>query len=172
MTKEQWETVSSRARVVLNYGVAQTERLEKSRIARFIAEVPFLAGCDKALVTSFTHLLTYLVSLDESAKEIFFHRAEDDGNVYSRLAPLLSFSGGDQKTLDCCRDLLALCMVSNYRKDAESDRAVGKYNPLNTGSWDGDALVAELSASVGSTITPEISAYYTAEDALRGAWKD
>lgn len=171
MTKEQWETVSSRARVVLNYGVAQTERLEKSRIARFIAAVPFLAGCGKATATSFAHLLVYLAALDDSAKELFFHTEEDDGDLYARLAPVFNFCGGDAELLRCCRDLLALCMVSNYRKDAEEDRALGKYNPVNSGAWDADALIEELTESIGQRITPEIAAFYTVEEALRGYWQ-
>lgn len=171
MTKEQWETVSSRARVVLNYGVVQTERLEKSRIARFIAAVPFLADCGKATATSFAHLLIYLAALDDSAKELFFHTEEDNKDLYLRLAPILGFCGGDTELLRCCRDLLALCMVSNYRKNMEEDRALGKYNPLSTGVWDAGALIEELTESISKRITPEIAAFYTAEEALQGYWQ-
>ena len=171
MTKKEWETVSSRARALLDFGVVEAEWLETSRIARFIAAVPFLAGCSKALETSFSHLLVYLASLDDSTKEIFYHKSEDDGDLYSRLQPLLGFHGGNGENLLCCRDLLALCMVSNYRKDAEEDWTLGKYNPLNTGVWDGLSLVGELSESIEKRITPEIAEFYTIEDALRGYWQ-
>jgi len=172
MSTESWETVSSRARALLNYGIVQTEWLQRSRMARFIAEVPYLAGCSKAAETSFAHLLIYLASIDDSCKEVFFHKPEDDGDLYTRLTPLLSFSGGNKAVLDCCRDLLALCMVSNYLKDTESDRAIGKYNPLNEGAWNGETLIRELSGSVTGTISPEISVFYTVEEALRGTWQD
>jgi len=122
MTKNQWETVSSRIRALLNYGMAEAGWLEGCRIARFIAAVPFMAGCEKALETSFSHLLVYLASMDESTKELFYHNPGDDGDLYSRLRPILDFSGGNEEILLCCRDLLALCMVSNYHKDAEEDR--------------------------------------------------
>ena len=172
MTKEQWDTVSSRVRVLLNYSVAQTNWLQGSRMARLIAAVPFLAGCGKAQETSFCHLLIYLASLDEAAKELFSHKPEDDGELYTRLAPILTFSGGNGEILQCCRDLITLCMVSNYRKDAEADQKVGKYNPLNAGLWDANALIGTLTESIEKRITPEIANFYTSEDALRGFWQD
>jgi hypothetical protein len=172
MTKEQWETVSSRARAILNYGIAQTELLQKSRMARFIAAVPFLARCGKATETSFAHLLVYLASLDGSVKELFFHKPEDDGNLYTRLTPMLNFQGGNESTILCCRDLMALCMLSNYQKNAEADKASGKYNPLNAGAWVAQPLIEELKASIHTRITPEIAEYYTVEEALRGLWDE
>ena len=172
MTKQQWETVSSRVRAILNYGIAQTEWLQESRLARFIAAVPFLAQCGKATETSFAHLLIYLATLDGSVKQIFFHKPEDDKDLYSRLYPILNFYGGNEATLSCCRDLLALCMVSNYQRDAESDKSLGKYNPLNAGTWDAPSLIRELEESIKTSITPEIAEFYTVEEALRGYWKE
>lgn len=172
MKNEQWEEVSSRARAVLNYGVAQKEWLEKSRMARFITAIPFIAECKKPLETSFSHLIIYLVSLDESAKEIYFHKPHDDGDIYSRLRPLLCCYGGDQDILWCCKDLLALCMISNYKRDAADDREIGKYNPLNNNGWDGDALIEDLSTRIQNKITPEIAEFYTLQEALRGYWQD
>lgn len=172
MTKQQWETVSSRVRAILNYGIAQTEWLQGCRTARFIAAIPFLANCGKATETSFAHLLIYLASLDGSAKQLFFHKPEDDGEVHTRLSPILNFYGGNEAILGCCRDLLALCMVSNYRKDAEADQIAGKYNPLTTGIWDVDSLQKKLITAIEQRITPEIAAFYTVEQALRGYWEE
>jgi hypothetical protein len=172
MTKEQWETVSSRARAILNYGITQTEWLQENRMARFIAAVPFLARCGKAVETSFTHLLTYLASIDGSVKHIFFHKPEDDGDVYARLGPILHFQGGDEGTLACCRDLLALCMVANYQRDAEVDQAVGKYNPINAQVWNAETLIKGLKDSIEKRMSPEIAAFYTVEEALQGYWEE
>ncbi|MBN2875756.1 MAG: hypothetical protein JXM71_11725, partial [Spirochaetales bacterium] len=86
------------------------------------------------------------------------------------LAPLLSFEGGDAKILACYRDLLALCMVSSYRNDAATDRQIGKYNPVDSGVWDAEALSRDLIASIEGTITPEISAFYAVDEALKGYW--
>lgn len=172
MNFDMWEEISSRAGAVLNYGIVQKEQLQNSRLARFIAAVPFLAGCDKPLETSFSHLITFLVSFDESAKDLYFHKPQDNEDIYSRLAPLLWFSGGDRQILGCCRDLLALCMVSNYIMDAEKDHAVGKYNPVGKGEWDGKAISDRLSESVRTSLTPDISDFYSIEEALKGAWQN
>jgi hypothetical protein len=172
MNKKQWDEISSRARAVLNYGIEQKQWLEESRMAKFIAAIPFLARCDKPLVTSFSQLIIYLVALDESARDIYMHSSEDDNDLYSRLLPLLSCSGGDPELLQCCRDLLALCMVSNYKKDSAVDEELGKYNPVFSGKWDGEALVKELVDKITKTITPEISEYFTVEEALKGYLND
>jgi hypothetical protein len=168
---KQWVEISSRARTILNYGIVQKEALEKNKTARFIAAIPFLGECEKPVETAFSHLLIYLVSLDESARDIYFHKAEDDHDLYSRIRPLLNFVGGNEKVLNCCRDLLSLCMVSNYIHNAEADNAIGKYNPVAAGTWDGKAIQQKLIASIERTITPEIAAYYTIDDAVRGFWE-
>jgi hypothetical protein len=172
MTGEQWDRVSCRARALLNYGITQTEWLQECRMARFIAAIPYLAGCTKAMETSFTHLLVYLASVDGSAKELFFHKPEDDSDIYLRLTPILGFNGGNESTLVCCRDLLALCMVCGYQKDAESDRIRGKYNPLNAKTWDAEALIRGLRESIQKNMTPEIAEFYTTEEALQGFWQE
>jgi len=172
MTKEQWGKVSSRVRTVFNFGIKQAEWLEESKMARLIAAVPFLAGCDKAEETSYTHLSVYIMSIDESAKEIYFHKPEDDGDLFSRLVPISNFKGGDQKIIQCCMDLIALNMISNYNNDAEEDRAIGKYNPVAEGKWSYPELSEKIINNIDENISPEISGYYEIADALRGYWQD
>lgn len=172
MTSEQWEKVLSRVGAVLNFGVEKKEKVKKSKMAKFIAAVPYLAGCNKVLETSFSHLLIYLMSLDESAKDIFFHTNEDDNDIYFRLFPINNFSGGNKDILKCCMDLIALCMISNYRNDSDVDREIGKYNPLNSGKWNYDEISASLIIGIDKNITPEISLIYTKENALKGIWRD
>ncbi|MBI9102692.1 MAG: hypothetical protein JEY99_09765 [Spirochaetales bacterium] len=171
MTNEQWEQVSSRARAVLNYGIEQKEWLERCRTARLITATPFLAGCDKAMTTALSHLTIYLLSLDESTKDIYFHQSEDDSDIYSRLHPLSHFKGGDKSIIQCSMDLLALIMISNYKKDSEKDAAIGKYNPLSSGEWDYDLMSKKLLMNIENSITPEISAIITVEEALKGYWQ-
>lgn len=171
MTKKQWGKVSSRARAVFNFGVEKSEWLEGCKMARLIAAVPFLAGCEKAEETSYTHLAIYLMSIDGSTKEIYFHKAADDADIYSRLQPICNFKGGDLKVIQCCMDLIALCMVSNYNKDTETDKAIGKYNPVNAGTWNHGSVSEKLIGDIKTNITPEISEIYTVGDALRAIWK-
>ena len=171
MTKEQWESVLSRAGAVLNFGIEKKEQVKNSKMAKFIAAIPYLAGCNKALETSFSHLIIYLMSLDESAKDIYFHKPEDNSDIYSRLFPISGFSGGNKEVMQCCMDLMALCMLSNYKKDIEQDKTIGKYNPINDGKWEYDNMAETLVQNIDKTITNEISEIYTKDDALRAFWK-
>jgi len=170
MTNKEWENVFSRAGAVLNFGIEKKEQVQNSQMAKLIAAVPFLAGCNKAMETSFSHLIIYLMSLDESAKDIFFHKPEDDKDIYSRLFPINNFSGGNRNIIQCCLDLTALCMLSNYRKDMEEDREIGKYNPINDDIWNYDFLSKKLIENIDKNITSEISVLYTKEDAVKGYW--
>ncbi len=171
MTKENWERVSSRVKAVFNFGIEKSDWLENCRMARLIAAVPFLAGCNKAEETSFTNLVIYVLSIDESSKEIYFHKPGDDTDLYSRLAPINNFLGGDQKIIQCCMDLIALNMIAGYKRDMKEDESIGKYNPLNIGNWDYDTMSEKLVQDINAVITSEISSIYTMEDALRGLWR-
>ena len=172
MTNYQWEAVYSRAKVAFNYGIEKSERLNNNPLAKLIVATPFLAHCDKPLETAFSHLAIYLLSLDETAKYVYFHKPEDDADYYSRLKPILNFSGGDQDILDCSRDLITLCMIANYRKDAESDRLMGKYNPINEAGWNYDVISEKLIRNIRETITPEIENIYTITVAEKGYWQN
>ncbi|MBI9106385.1 MAG: hypothetical protein JEZ04_06520 [Spirochaetales bacterium] len=172
MTKEQWVKVSSRVRTVFNFGIKQTEWLENCKMARLIAAVPYLSGCDKAEETSYTHLSVYIMSIDDSAKEIYFHKPEDDEDLYSRLLPISNFKGGDEKVIQCCMNLIALNMISNYNNGADEDLAIGKYNPVAEGKWSYPELSEKIIKNIEENISSKISALYVTEDALKGLWDD
>ena len=171
MEQDSWEKISGRIKAVFNFGIEKSEWLKTSKMARFIAEIPYLAGCKKAEETAFSHLAIYIMSIEESSKDIFFHKPEDDDDILLRLAPISNFVGGDRVIIDCCMALISLCMISNYRKDQENDKKIGKYNPLGEGKWDYEKLSSELMQTVEKNLTPEIEKYYTAEDTVRGFWQ-
>jgi hypothetical protein len=172
MTKEEWSILAGRAGAVLNFGIKEKEWLKTSKMARLIAATPFLAGCDKPEETAFSHLILYLVSLNESARDIYLHRPVDDRDVYTRLFPVSNFLGGNLTIIQCILDLMALTMLSNYHQDAEEDRRISKYNPLNEGKWNYKTESERLIQSINANSTPEIAAIYTVEDALKGYWKN
>lgn len=171
MTEEQWNILAGRAGAVLNYGIEDKAWLKQSKIARLITAIPFLAGCDKAEETAFSHLLIYLIALHESGKSIFLHKPIDDRDVYTRLFPLSNFMGGDVSVISCGLDLIALTMIAGYRRDAGEDEKLGKYNPLNAGKWDYATESDKLTGKIKASITPEMEVLYTVEDALKGYWK-
>lgn len=171
MTEEQWSNLTGRAGAVLNFGIEEKEWLKHCKVARLITETPFLAGCEKAEETAFSHLMIYLIASHESGKNIFFHKAADDGDIHTRLFPIGNFLGGDAAIIQCSMDLLALTMLAGYKKDAEDDGNRGKYNPLNAGKWNYELEAEKLKARIMETGTPELEELYTTEDALRGYWR-
>lgn len=168
---EQWSRISSRIRAVFNFGIEKSEWLMSCRIAKFIAAIPFLAGCEKAEETAFSNLSIYILSTNESSKDIYFHKPSDNSDIYSRLKPISHFNGGDEKTIQCCLDLIALNMISNYKKDAEYDRTIGKYNPVADGSWNYYSISSKLIKSINKKITAGITELYTIEEASKGYWQ-
>lgn len=171
MTEELWSTLAGRAGAVLNYGIEEKEWLKNSKMARLITATPFLAGCEKAEETAFSHLMIYLIASHESGKSIFFHKPADDGDTHTRLFPISNFLGGDTVLIQCCLDLIALTMIAGYRKDAEEDKKSGKYNPVAEGKWDYSLESEKLIRRIKENSTTEIEAFYTVEDALKGYWK-
>jgi len=171
MTTEQWENVLNRAGAVFNFGIEKKEQLKNSRMAKLIVATPYLAGCNKATETALSHLIIYLISLDESTKDLYFHKPEDNDDIFSRLFPISNFSGGDKDIIKCSMNLIALCMLSNYKKDIKQDREFGKYNPINDGKWDYDSMSETLIQNIDETTNPEISYIYTKEDSLKGYWE-
>ena len=170
MTENEWIDVSGRVKVLFNFGIEKSNWLLSCRTARFIAAIPYLAGCDKARETSFSHLAIYCMSNDESGKDVFLHNESDDSDIFSRLRPISNFISGDRRIIDCCMSLLALNMICNYNKDADHDKLIGKYNPIAGGLWDFDSIYNELTRTIDANITPEISEYYSIALAKSGAW--
>ena len=54
----------------------------------------------------------------------------------------------------------------------KKDMAAGKYNPIIAGKWDYEPMSRPLIESIERTITPDISAVYTVQDALKAYWKN
>jgi len=172
MTSEQWSNLTGRAGAVLNYGIKEKEWLKSCKMARLVTEVPYIAGCEKPETTAFSHLMIYLIALHESAKDLFLHKPEDDKEIASRLFPLSDFIGGDASIIQSCLDLMGLCMISNYKKNADEDKILGKYNPINSKKWNYEIESEKLMQRINKTMTPEIAAVYTVEDALKGYWTE
>jgi hypothetical protein len=122
---------------------AEKERFQDGRIGKLIAAIPFLAGCEDAERTACVHLGAYLLSIRET-KEPFNARSDDSSSVLERLRLLSNFKGGDRRIIDKGLCLIALAMVSDYKRDLEEDARAGKYNPIAAGDWNYEAVVEDL----------------------------
>ena len=138
-----WDELSGRVARAFRMTEAEETWLRDGKIARLIAALPFLAGCEDAERTAVAHLGTYLLSTRET-KTYFTAQPGDNQSVLERLRLGSNFKGGDARIIERGLCLLALNMVADYKRDIEEDARLGKYNPIAAGAWDFEATVADL----------------------------
>jgi hypothetical protein len=151
----QWAEISDRVAQAFRMTAEERARFSEGRVAKLIAAIPFLAGCEDAERTAVAHLGTYLLSIKET-KPYFNARPEDRVSPLERLRLGSNFKGGDQRIIQRGLCLLTLNMVSDYKRDIEEDERLGKYNPIAAGAWDFEDTVADLQYKVISVDCEEM----------------
>jgi hypothetical protein len=153
--EDTWLAIAKDLALSFRMTAAEEEGLRKNMIAKLIAALPFLAGCDDAGRTAVAHLGTYLLSVRET-KHWFNATAGDSSSILERLWLGANFRGGDEKIIERGLSLLALNMISDYKRDIEEDAALGKYNPLAAGDFDFKETVEKLEWTIVTTHSPEM----------------
>ncbi len=172
MSKESKATVEALLQQVaaaFRFDRDETERFVAKPLARLIASLPFLAGCDHPERTAVEHLGVYVLSCRQT-REAFYATPGDDRDVYARLEAGMHFSGGDQAIVDRGMALIALTMVNDYVRDVTVDRVLGKHNPVATGAWDASELIERLTAQVNAVRSPEMDAIFSLEAGTLNWW--
>jgi hypothetical protein len=142
-SEAMWEELLGRVGDAFRMTAEEKKAFGEGRIAKLIASIPFLAGCEEAERTAAAHLGTYILSLRETKG--YFNAQPGDGlSVLERLRLISNFKGGDARIIERGLCLLALNMVADYKRDIEEDAALGKYNPIAAGAWDYKDTVADL----------------------------
>ncbi|HOX19098.1 MAG TPA: hypothetical protein PKW82_11620 [Spirochaetales bacterium] len=100
-----------------------------------------------------------------------WERLAYDVEPLARLSAIADFSGGDPGILARGMALLALCMLSGYRRDAAKDAASGEYNPINSGAWDADRVEAALRSDLDPSGAEALDAILTADEAVTVFWE-
>jgi hypothetical protein len=152
-----WAEVSTSVAEAFRMTPEEKEWLRGGRVAKLIAAIPFLAGCEDAERTAVTHLGTYILSIRET-KPYFNARPEDGTSVLERLRLGSNFKGGDKRIIERGLCLIALNMVSDYQRDLEEDARLGKYNPIAAGALDFEATVIDLEYKIISVECEEMEA--------------
>src|SRR5208337_3670463 len=153
--ESKWADISGRVAEAFRMTTEEKERFAGGRIAKLIAAIPFLARCEDAERTAVAHLGTYLLSTRET-KRYFDTRPEDAVSVLERLRLGSGFIGGDKGIIEKGLCLLALNMVSDYKRDVEEDARLGKYNPISAGAWDFESTVEALEYKIVSVSCEEM----------------
>jgi hypothetical protein len=151
-----WMEISDRVASAFRMSEEEKREFAEGRIARLIAAIPFLAGCEEAERTAVAHLGTYLLSIRRETKPYFNSRPGDGTSVLERLRLISDFKGGDERIIERGLNLLALNMVADYKRDIEEDARLGKYNPVAAGAWDFESLVTDLEYKIISVECEEM----------------
>lgn len=164
-----WAQLSAAIVESFRLSADEAKRLSESKIARLIAELPFIAGCDECERTALAHLSVYLMA-SKGGKPWFNHAKSDNISPLARLRLGTSFVGGNKGIIDRGMNILALAMLSDYDRDRDTDRAAGKYNPLSAGDWDFGSLKAELRAKLASNPSEEMDQIITEDQIVNSSW--
>ncbi len=149
-----WEKISDSVAEAYRLTDDEKRRLKSKRLAKLIASIPYLAGCEDAERTAIANLSTYLLStkLKNAAKA----KVTDDDYLMKRIHLLNNFIGGDPSVIRKGMDYIALVMINDYYHDREEDRQLGKYNPVNAGALDYDSERGRLLNEIRSIDCPEM----------------
>jgi len=122
--------------------------IKESRLCRLIGLLPFLGRTGNPYRDGFSNLTVYILGTFSPVRNIYSHYPQDDRDVMSRLAPLCGFSGGDRRILARGMHIVALVLLMEYRRHQDEDLRENRYNPLNAGTWDYEAIVSTLKQCV------------------------
>lgn len=139
----KWDYLVSELARVFNLNENEISTLYTSQTAKIIAAIPFAASCKFPERYAICHLANY-ISEKKGFQEYASHCVEDDDNVFSRLAPIANFEGGDKDVIHHGMVMLALTMLEGYRNSMEKDKDDHVYNPLVSGSWNYETLKRSL----------------------------
>ncbi len=167
--EETWRRISGEIAGAFRMTAEEAEEFGRHKIARLIAALPYLAGCDDAGRTAVAHLGTYVLSGRET-KHWFNATARDSASILERLWLISDFRGGDAKIIERGLKLLALNMISDYGRDVAEDATLGKYNPVAAGDFDFRKTVEDLEWSILSTSCPEMDEIISIGEMPLGFW--
>ncbi len=125
----QWNEIVDMVTGAFRFTKDETTRIRSREIPKLIAAIPFLAGCKDPKRTAISHLGTYILSV--RIKEEANARPSDDEYFHRRLELISNFIGGDQEIIRRGMNLIALCMLYDYKRDVEEDQKNSKYNPIS-----------------------------------------
>ena len=165
---EQWPEIAESVGRSFRMEAEELAWLREKPVARLIAAIPFLAGCDQPARTAVAHLGTYILSIRET-KPFFNADPTDDGDILARLRLIMNFRGGEAAVIDKGMALLARNMLDDYRQDIQIDAVLGKYNPVASGAFDYEVARTELNHRIENTDTVS-DEYSDIGPIVRGTW--
>ena len=160
---EIWEKISEDVAASFRMDEEEKRLFKNKNIAKLIGTLPFIACCKDAERTAVSHLGTYVLSCRE-AKHYFNATVLDNESVLERLRLINNFKGGNKTIIDRGMSLLALIMITDYKRDIELDHAIGKYNPIGAKAFDFASLERDLLDTINSIDCIQMDEIYCSDE--------
>ena len=156
MNDEKWAELVNVVKKSFKLPGKKAKSLASSSMARYLADIPYKAGCKNADRKAL-HNLTGFVMSTHGAEKFAEPNKDDDADILERLDLFGSFSDGDKEVIRKSLAQVALAMLEDYKRDQQSDKESGKYNPLNAGTMDYEKEKKKLEEITGAGAEPERS---------------
>ena len=165
----EWENIAVSVADAFRMNKEDREWLQNKDLAKLIAAIPYLAGCEDPGRTAITHLGAYLLSI--RIKTVANCQPTDDIDLFRRLEMINNFIGGDQAIIQKGMSLIALNMIADYARDIEEDRLFGKYNPVDSGAFDYEYEKKRLGTIIKSVQCREMDEIMSLDVAIESYWE-
>ena len=165
----EWENIAASVADAFRMDKEDREWFQNKNLAKLIAAIPYLAGCEDPGRTSITHLGAYILSI--RIKAVANCQPTDDADLFRRLEMINNFIGGDQAIIQKGMSLIALNMIADYARDIEEDRMFGKYNPVDSGSFDYEHEKNRLETIITSVECKEMDEILSMDEAVEQYWE-
>ncbi len=165
----RWENIAGAVADAFRMDDTEYEWLKNKSLAKLIAAIPFLAGCDDPDRTAVTHLGAYIMSI--RIKTLANAKPSDDEDLMRRLEMINNYIGGDRDIIRKGMSLIALNMIADYARDIEEDRLFGKYNPVDSGAFDYESEKERLERIITSVECREMDEIMNLDEAVETYWE-
>ncbi|MCK5201012.1 MAG: hypothetical protein KAR21_21815 [Spirochaetales bacterium] len=165
----EWENIAASVADAFRMDKEEREWFQNKNLAKLIAAIPYLAGCEDPGRTAITHLGAYILSI--RIKTVANCQPTDDADLFRRLEMINNFIGGDQAIIQKGMGLIALNMIADYARDIEEDRMFGKYNPVDSGAFDYEYEKKRLETIIKTVECREMDEIMSLDAAIEKYWE-
>ena len=130
-----WESIVAKTVETFRMDEEEVNSLRENKLLRMFGLLPYFAECPNYEGIGLLNVSIYITER-RGGKDLFAHTEDNDPDYLSRLKPFRDImTGGDEEIIERGLALAGLAMLRDYSCDQEQDAENGKYNPLNSGSW-------------------------------------
>ena len=142
--------------------------LYKSRIARLIAAIPYLAGCEDVERTAISHLGIYMFTI--RTRNFFCTGTEEIKGLFKRMRMINNYLGGKTTLLERGMNLILLNILAEYEHDLSETWNPKKQDPMIAGIWYLKEEKDDLIKRIKAVNAPYMDEIITIEQAMIEWW--